>query len=67
MRRHTARRVAAASLVSVLSFMLVACPDADDQDSEENAPENESPENENEAPENESPENENEGGENENE
>ena len=61
MKKHMSRRVAAVSLVSALSFTLVACPSSDDQDSVEN--ESESPENEreNESPENEreeSPENE---------
>jgi hypothetical protein len=44
MRRHTARRIAAVSLLSALSFTLVACPSSRDQDTVEN--ENESPENE---------------------
>ena len=64
MRRHLSRRIAAVSLVSTLSFTLVACPSSDDQDTVENeseSPENQSPDNEspeNESPENESPENE---------
>jgi hypothetical protein len=46
MRRDAARRIAAVSLLSALSFTLVACPSSRDQDTEENENENESPEDE---------------------
>jgi hypothetical protein len=62
MRKKLARRIAAVSVFSTLSFTLVACPSSDDQTTQESpeneSPENESPENEKDSPENESPENE---------
>jgi hypothetical protein len=75
MSNRIARKVAGLSMISVLTFTMVACPSSDDQDTEENAPDNdnESPDNEspdNESPDNESPDNEspdNDGNENENE
>ena len=66
-KRNSSRRIVAASLFSVLSFTLVACPSSNDRETQE-SPENESPENEspeNESPENQSPQNENESPENE--
>ena len=56
MRNRIVRRIAGISMISVLSFTMVACPSSDDQDTEENAPDNESPDNESPDNENESPE-----------